>query len=449
MTEANNNFITKFANFAAKLGNQIYLKTLRDSFATIMPLYILAGIAVLLNNTIFTWIFSGSALETLQYWGNLLINGTLNISGLLIAAVIGYFLSVNRDYDNPLSAAVISMASLVVMMPQTVELTSVNNITDSFTGVLPFSNLGTGAMFAGIIIGLLVTELYIRISSVKALKINLGDNVPPAVGKSFNVLIPVMITLCICAIVSTMLNSLFGTDLISLITTFIQTPLKNIGTSLWGTVILYTLGNLLWLFGIHQSVIYSSILEPLLVININENIAAYAAGQAIPNIINVSQVTSFGLLGGSGSTLCLLIATFIVGRNKATRNVAKLAIAPGIFNINEPVLFGYPIVYNITMAIPFLVVPVLGIILSYFATVMGLINPCITMVPWTTPVILSGFLATGMDWRAAVLQLLVLVLGVLVYMPFVKVNDKVLEKQALLDAGIDDEDDDDDVFDLD
>lgn len=444
----NNNFITKFANFAAKLGNQIYLKTLRDSFATIMPLYILAGIAVLLNNTVFTWIFSGSTLETLQYWGNLLINGTLNISGLLIAAVIGYFLSVNRDYDNPLSAAVISVAALVVMMPQTVELTSVNDVTDTFTSVLPFSNLGTGAMFAGIIVGLLVTELYIWISRVKALQINLGDNVPPAVGKSFNVLIPVMIVLSVCAIVSTLINSLFGTDLISLITTFIQTPLKTIGTSLWGTVILYTLGNLLWLFGIHQSVIYSSILEPLLVININENIAAYAAGTAIPNIINVSQVTSFGLLGGSGSTLCLLIATFIVGRNKATRNVAKLAIAPGIFNINEPVLFGYPIVYNITMAIPFLVVPVLGIILSYFATAMGLINPCITMVPWTTPVVLSGFLATGGDWRAAVLQALVLVLGVLIYMPFVKINDKVLEKQAAMNAAEEDEDDDD-VFDLD
>lgn len=438
-------FAQKFANFAVKMGNQIYLKTLRDSFATIMPLYILAGIAVLLNNTVFTWILSGSTLESFQYWGNLLINGTLNISGLLIAAVIGYFLSLNREFNNPFSSSVIAMAALVVMMPMTVELTSVDDITNTFTDVLPFSNLGTGAMFAGIIVGLLVTELYIRLSNTKKLQINLGDQVPPAVGKSFNVLIPVMIVLAICAIISTLLGKAFNTDLITLITTFIQTPLKNIGTSLWGTIILYTLGNLLWLFGIHQSVIYSSILEPLLIININENIAAYAAGQAIPNIINVSQVTSFGLLGGSGSTLCLLIATFLVGRNKATRNVAKLSIAPGIFNINEPVLFGYPIVYNVTMAIPFLLVPVMGIVISYLATVMGLMNPCITMVPWTTPVLLSGFLATGTDWRAIIVQALVLVLGVLIYMPFVKINDKVLAAQAV-EA---EDEDDDDVFDLD
>lgn len=447
MEKTNNGFVQKFADFAAKLGNQIYLRTLRDAFATIMPLYILAGIAVLLNNTVFTWIFSGSALETVQYWGNLLINGTLNISGLLIAAVIGYCLSINREYDNPISAAVVSLAGLVIMMPATVELSSVNGITDTFTSVLPFSNLGTGAMFAGIIVGLLITELYIKLSTVKGLKINLGGQVPPAVSKSFNVLIPVMITLAIAAVISTILGVAFGTNLITLITTFIQEPLRHIGTSLWGTVILYTLGNLLWLFGIHQSVIYSSILEPLLIININENIAAYASGAAIPNIINVSQVTSFGLLGGSGSTLCLLIATFIVGRNAATRNVAKLSIAPGIFNINEPVLFGYPIVYNVSMAIPFLLVPVVGIIISYFATAMGLMNPCVSLVPWTTPVLISGFLATGMDWRAVVVQALVLVIGILIYMPFVKINDSVLAKQAELAE--DDDDDDDDVFDLD
>lgn len=442
-----NGFIQKFADFAAKFGNLLYLRTLRDAFATIMPLYILAGIAVLLNNTVFTWIFSGAVLENFQYWGNMLVNGTLNISGLLIAAVIGYCLSVNRDYENPLSTAIVAMAGLVIMMPASVSLTSVDDVAGVFSGVLPYDYLGTGAMFAGILIGLIISELYIKISRVDKLKINLGNQVPPAVGKSFNVLIPVMLVLSLFAIFSTLLH-LCGTDLISLIKNFIQEPLRSIGTSLWGTIILYTLGNLLWLFGIHQSVIYSSILEPLLVINIQENMAAYAAGQAIPNIINVSQVTSFGLIGGSGSTLCLLIATFIVGRNAATRNVSKLSIVPGVFNINEPVLFGYPIVYNISMAIPFLAVPVVGILISYFATAMGLMSPCVTMVPWTTPVLISGFLATGMDWRGVVVQAIVLALGILIYMPFVKINDKVLARQAEL-AGPEDDDDDDDVFDID
>lgn len=427
----NSKFVDKFTMFAAKFGNQIHLRSLRDAFATVMPLYILAGLAVLLNNTAFKWIFSGDTLAQVQYWGITIANATLNISGVIIAAVIGYSLAVNREFENPIAAAMISLTSLIVMMPNTVEVVPDGaEKAVSISGVLPFANIGTGAMFAGIIIALLSTELFIKVSRIKKLKVNLGDSVPPAVGKSFNVLIPVIIVLSIFAVGSTLLFNLTGMNLINLITTFIQEPLRHIGTGLWGCIILYSLGNMLWLFGVHQSIIYSSILEPLLIINITENIAAYNAGETIPNIINVSQVTTFGLIGGSGCTICLLIATFLVGRNAATRNVAKLAAAPGIFNINEPVIFGYPIVYNITMAIPFVLVPSLGILISYLATSVGFISPCVSLVPWTTPPLISAFLATAGDWRAVVVQAIVIVIGVLIYIPFVKINDKVLAKQS-------------------
>ena len=431
----NSKFVDKFTMTAVKLGNQIHLRSLRDAFATVMPLYILAGLAVLLNNTVFTWIFSGDTLAKVQYWGVVLTNATLNISSLLIAAIVGYFLAQNRKYKNPLAAAMISLAALVAMMPNTVSVVpdGAKKAVD-VSGVMPFTNLGTGAMFAGIITALIATELFIKLSNVKQLQVNLGDSVPPAVGRSFSVLIPVIIIMSLFAVVSAVLYNMTGMNMINLITTFIQEPLRHVSTGLWGCLILYSLGNLLWLFGIHQSVIYSSILEPLLIINITENIAAYNAGEKIPNIINVSQVQAYGLMGGSGSTICLLIATFIVGKSKVTRNVAKLAIAPGIFNINEPVIFGYPIVYNISLVVPFVLVPALGIFISYFATVAGLISPCVIQVPWTTPPLISSFLATAGDWRAVIVQLIVLVLGVLIYIPFVKINDRVLAKEAEVEA---------------
>lgn len=426
-------FVDKFTMFAAKLGNEIHLRSLRDAFATMMPLYILAGLAVLLNNTVFTWIFSGDTLANVQYWGTVIANGTLNVSGLLIAAMAGYYMAQNRDFKNPLSAALVSMATLVVMMPNTVNVQDVNGNLVDVAGVLPFANLGTGAMFAGIIIGLLSTEVFVKVSSIKKLQVNLGDNIPPAVGSSFNVLIPVIIVMSLFAIVSALLFNITGMNLINLITTFIQEPLRHISTGLWGCIILYSLGNMLWFFGIHQSVIYSSILEPLLIINITENIAAFNAGQEIPNIINVSQVATFGLIGGSGSTICLLIATFIIGRSLVTKNVAKLAIAPGIFNINEPVIFGYPIVYNISLIIPFVLVPAMGIFISYMATVTGFMDPCVVQIPWTTPPLLSAFLATAGDYRAVIVQAVIIILGILIYIPFVRINDKVLAKQAELE----------------
>ncbi len=425
----NSKLVDKFTMFASKLGNEIHLRSLRDAFATIMPLYILAGLAVLINNTVFQWLLSGDTLTNAQYWGTLIVNGTLNISSILIAPVIGYMLSQNKGYENPLAAAVISLATLVVMMPNTVSVTPAGAEESVLVqGALTFGNVGTGAMFAGVIIGIAATEIFVWISNIKRLKINLGESIPPAVGKSFNVLIPFILVMSGFAIISAVLNNVFHTDLVQIITTIIQEPLRTATTGLAGCILLYSLGNFLWLLGIHQSVIYSSILEPLLIVNMTLNMAAYAAGEAIPNIINVAFVPAFGLLGGSGSTICLLIATFLVGRNAATRNVSKMALVPGIFNINEPVIFGYPIVYNVSMLIPFVLTPAMGIIVAYIATSLNFMNKCVVYIPWTTPPLLSGYLATAGDWRAVIVQALILIAGVLIYIPFVKINDMVMEK---------------------
>ena len=202
MSMENSKFVEKFTMVAAKLGNQIHLRSLRDAFATAMPLYILAGLAVLLNNTVFTWIFTGDTLTSVQYWGTTIANATLNVSGILIAAIAGYFLAVNREFDNPIAAAMISIASLLVMMPTSVSIIP-EGATDPVTisGVLSYSNLGTGAMFAGVIIGLISTEFFIKVSNIEKLKVNLSDSVPPSVGKSFNVLLPVIIVLSVFGIV--------------------------------------------------------------------------------------------------------------------------------------------------------------------------------------------------------------------------------------------------------
>ncbi len=425
----NSKIIEKFTMFASKLGNEIHLRSLRDAFATIMPLYILAGLAVLINNTVFQWLLSGDALTSAQYWGTLIVNGTLNISSLLVAPVIGYVLSQNKGYENPLAAAVISLATLIVMLPNRVSITPLD-ATESVLaeGMLTFSNIGTGAMFAGVIIGLLATEIFVWVSSIKRLKINLGDSIPPAVGKSFNVLIPFILVMSMFALAGAVLHNAFHTDLVQIITTLIQEPLRTATTGLGGCLLLYSLGNFLWLLGIHQSVIYSSILEPLLIVNMTLNMAAYAAGEAIPNIINVAFVPAMGMMGGSGSTICLLVATLLVSKNQASKGVAKMAFVPGIFNINEPVIFGYPIVYNICMLVPFVLTPVLGIVIGYAATMMHFMERCVVYIPWTTPPLLSGYLATGGDWRAVLVQAVVLVLGTILYIPFVKMNDIVVEK---------------------
>ncbi|KAA8999343.1 PTS sugar transporter subunit IIC [Affinibrenneria salicis] len=424
-------FIDKFTDFSVKVGNQIYLRSLRDAFAAIMPLFILAGLAVLINNVIFPWVLSGSTLETFKVWGEFIINGTLNIAGLLITPMIAYYLCRNKNFKNPIASVLISLSSLVIMMPLDVSLIPEGQ-TQSITisKILVYSNIGTTGIFAGIIIGLLSTALFIKLSGVKKFNVNLGENVPPAVGQSFAVLIPTIITLSVFAMVAGVLHNLLHTDLINLISTLVQQPLRQINTSLPGTVFIYSFGNFLFTLGIHQSVINGVILEPFLLINTNENMLAFANGQPIPHIINNIFVPTFGMIGGTGSTISLLIAIFLFAKQKSEKQVARLSLSPGLFNINEPVIFGFPIVFNIPMMIPFVLLPAIGILFAYFCTFIGLMGKCVVMVPWTTPPVISAYLATAGDWRAVVVQLIIIIFGVFFYLPFLKISERVAMRSS-------------------
>lgn len=434
MTETKNrSFQDKFTEAAMKFGSEVHLRSLRDAFSIMMPLFILAGLAVLVNSVIFPKILSEESLKTAGYWAVSIANATLNVSGFILCGMIGYTLSRNKGYSNPFTCVVVALSSLIVMMPQTINVVGVDGAEVAATGILSYGNLGTTSMFAGIIIGLLSTELYLRLAKIEKLKINIGGDVPPQVNASFNNMIPVMLTLIVFSIISFLLYIVFDNDLISIITTLIQEPLRKVNTSLIGTILIYSFGNLLFTFGIHQTVVNGTILDPLLLINMNENIAAAAAGKEIPYIINSTFVPTFGMLGGTGSTICLLIALFLFYRNNDQyRELSKLAIAPGIFNINEPVIFGFPIVFNLPMIIPFVLTPAIGILIGYFATAIGFMNKCTVLVPWTTPPLINGFLATGGDFRAVIVQLIIIVVGVLLYLPFIRISEQVSKRQMEL-----------------
>lgn len=422
-------FLDKFAEISGRIGSEVHLRSLRDAFATIMPLYILAGIAVLINNVVFPLFLSGDALANAQYWGNSLTQGTLSISAILLCGVVGYCHAHNTGFKRDIACVVVAIAALFVTMPQAVDVNG-----ELVGGLFASGNTGTGGLFGAIIIGLLATMLFIKLAGVKKLEINLGEGVPPMVATSFNIMIPMLLTLSVFGLVATVLQVGFGTDVATLIKLFVQAPLQSLNSNIWGVVIIYTFANLLFCLGIHQSAISGVLAEPMLTILITENMAAYASGgfAAIQpdHYMNMQIVNTFGLIGGSGCTLCLLIATFLFSKNKTSKTVGSLALGPGIFNINEPVIYGYPIVYNLPLMIPFVLVPDLFMIITYFATVAGLINPCVVMVPWTTPVFLSGFLATGGDFRAVILQVILVALGVLIYLPFMKVHERVVAQQA-------------------
>jgi len=168
-----------------------------------------------------------------------------------------------------------------------------------------------------------------------------------------------------------------------------------------------------------------------------ENQAALAAGLPLPNIINYQFETLFATFGGAGSTLSLLIAAVLACHSERIKELAKLSLGPCIFEINEPVIFGLPIVLNPIMFIPFLLVPTINILTTYGVMAAGIVPLCNgVMLPWTTPPIISGFLVSG--WQGAVWQVILIAIGTLVYMPFIKTLDKqYLEEEASFSKGSD------------
>jgi PTS system cellobiose-specific IIC component len=215
---------------------------------------------------------------------------------------------------------------------------------------------------------------------------------------------PMLLTLATFGVAAAILAA-FGTDLLTLIAAGVAAPLKGLmNTGPWAVIVIYTFSNLLFCLGVHQSTISGVLAEPILTMLIIDNMAMFASGQPIPadNYMNMQIINSFALIGGSGCTLALLLDTFLFSKRKSSKEIAALAFLPGVFGINEPVIYGYPVVFNLPLVIPFVLIPDLLIAATYGLTCAGFIAPCVVQVHWTTPPVLSAFLAAGGDWRAAV-----------------------------------------------
>ena len=506
-------FMDKFAAVSTAIGNQIHLRSLRDSFSSIITLFILGGVAVLFNNVIFPAIMQGDMLTAWQTWGNAVLQGTQNFASVMLAGMIGFSYARNVRFDNAISCVVVGIAAFIIVIPQSIEvsgnLASLDGLTlgegnydvsqyvtsedgnyallkiqqeeeantDANTNdgdvedVIPFgvtslitedgttvnfnqavqetedataaslgtgvvmsqaltsNQLGTNGLFVAIVMGLVATSVFIWLSGIDKLKINLGEGVPPAVAASFNVMIPMAIVLMGCGLIAALLAGFFDTSIPAIINMVVQEPLRVfVGENIWGAAFIFCMGQLLFTLGIHHTTINGTLLEPIMLVMINENTEAFNAGVQPINMenyhyLNYDTQACFGTMGGSGCTIGLIIATFAFSKSQSARAICALATAPGIFEINEPIIYGYPIVYNLPLMIAFVASAFIGYVGSYFLTVLGLMNPCFIMVPWTTPPLINSFLATAGDWRAPICQLALIAVITVVYIFFMKIAE--------------------------
>lgn len=424
----NNKFMQKFIEIAGRIGSQRHLVAIRDGFVAIMPLIIIGSLAVLINNfpafgsfdivSILNNIFGEGNWQTL---GGSIWNGTFAVIGLLISFTIAYNLAKSYELDG-LSTGLISIASYIILVPETADWG------------LNFAWLGAQGLFVAIILAILVTELF-RLLVKANVTIKMPEGVPEGVSRSFAALVPAMIILAVVGLFQAIISVFVGISIFEVIFNVIQEPLQGLGNTLPAALVVSFLNHLLWFFGLHGTNIIGSVIEPVYLPLIEQNANLFQQGMSafeVPNVVTKPFLDSFVFMGGSGTTIALLIAIFIVirrERNHPYREVAKLSAPAGIFNINEPVIFGLPIVLNPVFLIPFILVPVTLTVISYIALSTGIVPKTVAILPWTTPPILSGYLVTGGSIRGIILQLVNIAVAVLIYIPFIMAGVRAMKEK--------------------
>ena len=419
---------------AEKIGKNKYLIAVRDGFLLSMPLLIVGSFFLLIANfpipgwSDFWARFFGE--DWVSYFAKP-TDATFSIMAILAVVGIGYSFAEQMNVDKLFGAAS-AMVSWFLIMPYELLLEGGGSVKG-----IPLDWVGSKGIFVGIICAFLSIHIYAWVNK-KGWVIKMPEGVPPTVVKSFAALIPAGVSMLVFFVINIIFAMTPFHSAFDFIFTILQVPLLKLGNTLPAMVIAYIFLHLFWFFGVNGGSVVAAVFNPILQTLSAENLAAYQAGAPIPNIICQQFQDLFATFGGCGSALSLMIAMLLFCRSKRIRELGKLSLVPGLFGINEPIVFGLPIVLNPMILIPFMLVPTINIVISYICMSIGLVPLCSGVaIPWTMPVVLSGFLSTG--WQGAVLQLVLLVLGIFVYMPFIKMMDKqYLADEAKATAAQDD-----------
>ncbi|KRK71769.1 PTS sugar transporter subunit IIC [Lacticaseibacillus nasuensis] len=442
---------------AAKIGSIRWLVALRDAFITTMPATMAGSIAVLLNAllrdipTQAGWTGFVSAMQPIIGVNGQVWTATLAVYGLIFAFTWGYNLAKQYAVD-PLAGGIVTLGAFLMGLSQSAaatltlgnalggkaaaELTKAGaviadkTVTINAWGYFNFgAQFGSGGLFTAMILGAIAATVYIWFMK-KKITIKMPDSVPAAVANAFTAIIPALVGLYVVGILTYAWTQVFnGEVFIDWVNKTIQGPLLHLSQGYGAVLLLTLLVQLFWFFGIHGTNVLGPVLDSIWLTAQLDNINRFQQGEAVQYLWTRSAFDMYAWIGGAGSTLLLLIAIFIFSKRADERAVAKLAIAPGIFQINEPVMFGLPIVLSPIYFIPFILAPVVMVTIAYWVIQFGWVSPIKVQTVWVMPPFINSFLATGFDWRAPVLQLVNMVVGFFIWAPFVIAANKIQPDQ--------------------
>ncbi|MBN7574144.1 PTS lactose transporter subunit IIC [Clostridium sp. 2-1] len=396
-----------------KLSEQRHLKAIRDGIVSTIPLIIIGSFFLVIAVPPNDWLKQLVA----PYVNQIMFPYRLSMGIMALYASFGIAYNLAKSYKlDPLSGGSLGLAAFL--------LTNVPLNIDPNGWMLSLSSLGGSGMFTAIIMSIFAVEIF-RVCKEKNLTIKMPKEVPTSVANSFAALIPAAFIIVPIWIIRDLLNFDIQKFVLS-----IFTPLVTAGNSLPGILVPILLITLLWGCGIHGDSVVGTVARPIWLAMLDANVAAQAAGQPIPNIAPEPFFQWFVWIGGSGATIGLVIL-MLGSKSRYLKDIARASLIPGICNINEPVIFGAPIMLNPLLIIPFVLGPLICGCVSYFAMTLNLVSKPVILAPWTLPAPIGAYLATGGDWRAIILVLINIAIVTALYFPFLKAYEKKLIKEGM------------------
>ena len=419
MKEKFNAFMeSKFLPIMAKVAGNRYLNCIKDGFVFATPFIIIGSFVLLLFNlplndpTNFMYFkpyenfvnaFSGHYIQ--------IFNVSMGVMSLFISFGIGYSLAGYYNIDK-LTNGFLSMYSFLLLSAKSLAVTVI----------------GAASQLLYVAEETNVTVLDARYMDAKGLFVAIIASIlAVAISKSFEILIPVAVISFLFQTINWIIQNSMQIMLPDLIMKILQ-PLLSMSDGLVSIIIILLLVHILWFCGIHGANVVNAIITPIVLTNLALNQTALAAGEQIPKVFAGEFLNSFVYIGGSGATLGLCIA-MIMTKSEHLKYVGKLSIVPGFFNINEPIMFGTPIVMNPIFVIPFIITPIINAVISYTFLKLNIISRIVGLVPWTTPSVLGSFISTNLHFLAPVLIIGLIILDYFIYKPFLNMYVKELEKE--------------------
>ena len=427
------NFTERFMSpIAGKIAGNKHLQIIAAAFMSILPLIMVGSFALIISSPFLdynTMDPSNFFYGFFKAWSdfsvgfgshlNYLFNITLGSQGLWIAIAIAYVTAKRRDL-HMLNSIIVVFVSFMIVNSELIDW----NWSSSYFG-------GTG-LFSSIIVSFVAIDLYTYLTNKKIGLIKFPDSVPEVLSSSISTLVPMALIFILMVIVRSVFNDLIGISFPALVMS-LGSHMNMAVDSIWGMSLASTLSQIGWWFGIHSSAILS-VVTPSLEANMLANMNAFAAGTPLsdlPTIVNTTFYYTYVTIGGGGATFGLVFL-MLKSRSEQIRTIGKLSVVPAFFGINEPVLFGLPIVLNPIFLIPFLLTHVVNIIIVYYAMSLNLVNKIVMSLSAQTPVGLSNVLG-NLDFRSLILLVITILVDIILYYPFFELfeKEKVEEEEAL------------------